>query len=197
MDDDSLHSLLARGGLSGAQRDRILGEVLRAHARPRPTRTPWLVAACALLPAAAVIVLLAWRRPTPEPSAAEYLAPKGGKAGVVLDASCPGRPAGECRVGDRLIFAVGGMKAPAYVAAYADCEARERVWYFPDATGNAPRVAAADEHRVLDRAARIGPEHGVGRCTLHLSLFDRPPERRTALSAAAAASATIPLTILP
>ena len=199
MDDESLQSLLARGGLSGAQRDRILERVLAQRATPKPSRKRWLIAASVALPLAAGVALMVVARSGADSRGEGYIAPKGGSGGASLEARCPGRAPNECRAGDRLIFEVGGTRAPAYFAGYAVCGAGERIWYFPDAAGASPLVVAGDEHRVLTSAARIGPEHGAGRCTLHLSLHARPVDREALASGAAhpATSVTQTLTILP
>jgi hypothetical protein len=91
-----------------------------------------------------------------------------GAPGPVLLASCPGRRSGECRVGDKLIFEIEGAKEQGFFAAYAECAGRERIWYFPTASDTLPEIDPSQARNVVSQAARIGTEHGVGRCELHL-----------------------------
>src|SRR5688572_13823291 len=98
MDDDSLHSLLARGRLSGAQRERILERVLDEHATPRRAARRWVVAASIALPAAALVALaIGLREPAGDQARSGPLVPKGAPSGAVLGASCRNRPPGVCR----------------------------------------------------------------------------------------------------
>src|SRR5688500_5279708 len=121
VDDESLHMLLARGRLSGPQRDRILEHVLDAQARPRRRFGPWTVGLAAALPVAAVVAL-ALRGPLEAPKApsGEWLVPKGDVAEPLLVANCPGRASGECRTGDRLVFEVENTGPGGFFAAYAE-----------------------------------------------------------------------------
>lgn len=170
--------MLAGGRLSGQQRERIL-ERLPDAARDR--RRNWVVAVTALVPLAAAITLLV--RPQHSKTTAESatvgmasgLRPKGGDA-PMLAARCEGRATGKCRVGDRLIFEVDGLTRPSSFGAYADCDGRERIWYFPTADGAEPELTPADRS-VVNQAARVGQEHGVGACQLHLFLLQKPTSR--------------------
>jgi hypothetical protein len=175
VDDDSLHSLLAGGKLSGAQRERVLAGALRES-----QRRSWRVAgALALaLPAAAAAVFFLRGGPNESDGVRSQgaFAAKG-DATPLLGARCPDRTAGECRWGDRLIFEEEGTKQPGFFAAYADCPSRERIWYFPTATGAMPRVVPTAGPWISEQAARIGPEHGEGRCTLSLFLLPEPLSR--------------------
>jgi hypothetical protein len=132
----------------------------------------------------------------PEPG---WLVPKGERPGANLEAACPNRAPGECRRGDRLVFSADGVKKDGLFAAYAECGSRERIWYFPTADGTLPTLRATAGHTVVDQAARIGDEHGVGPCKLHLFLLEQREDRATLLSGGAhgTGSAVIPLTILP
>jgi hypothetical protein len=198
-DDDSLQSLLAGGRLSGAQRDAILDRVLDEHAQAAPKRRLWVVGAAVVLPAAALIALAIGFGGSggSEDDGSGYLAPKGNDAGALVAARCPDRPSGQCRRGDRLIFEVEGAKG-GFFAAYAECSG-ERVWYFPTEDGKLPSVPLGSESAVLPQAARVGPEHGSGDCTLHLFVLDAPSDRASLLSGAArvSSSTTTRLTIEP
>lgn len=192
LDDDSLHTLLSRGRLSGAQRDRIFEHVAREHAASR--RVPWAVVA--ILPVAAAIALAAgvWWKQDGDPSL--RLVPKGTGTGALAGARCPDREAGRCRIGDRLIFEVDGAAQGGFFAGYAECAAGERIWYFPTKDGALPAVAAAEGHAVLGQAARIGQEHGVGRCLLHLFVLEAPLGRAELASGKVPSSAIVPLEIV-
>jgi hypothetical protein len=195
MDEDSLHALLAGGRLSGPQRDRILENVLDQHARPRATRRI-LFGVAAALPVAALIALAVrpspeqrevapgnWLVPkAPETASGDWLVPKGEPGAALVEAQCPGRPTGECRRGDRLIFQVDGAARGGHFAAYADCAGRERIWYFPSETGTLPTVPIGAVHFVVPQAARVGDDHGDGRCTLHLFLLEKPADRSSIAS---------------
>ena len=197
MDDDSLHALLARGRLSGAQRERAFEGALRQSRRG--TRTRWAVlAGAALLPLAAAAALLLRTPPTGDPATSSALVAKGAD-GPVLRATCAGRPSGECRPLDRLIFEVEGAKAPGFFAAYADCASGERIWYFPTAGGELPAYAGNGARTVIDKAARIGPEHGMGACKLHLFALERPLPRSSLVAGdvAGAFSANLNVEVRP
>ncbi|HEX6767579.1 MAG TPA: hypothetical protein VF103_18900 [Polyangiaceae bacterium] len=201
MDDDSLHTLLSEGRLSGAQRDRILERVLDEHASPRRRPRTWVLVAGVALPAAAILALVVgMHRRAPEGDAgAGWLVPKGERSGAHLEASCPNRAPGQCRKGDRLVFSVDGAKRDAFFAAYAECGSNERIWYFPTSDGNLPRVPATTGHVIVDQAARVGEEHGLGRCKIHLFLLGRPENRAALLSGESSTlgNAVVPLTIAP
>lgn len=192
MDDDSLHSLLAKGRLSGSQRDRILDRVLDEHARrERPARR-WLMAAGITLPIAAAVLLAIGPKSGPrEPGRGEgWLVAKGEASGALLEAHCENRATGTCKAGDRLIFSVDGAKGGGFFAGYAVCASSERIWYFPTADGALPSVPAGTGHFIVDQAARIGPEHRAGRCTLHLFLLERQADRDSLLAGTVPATKT-------
>lgn len=194
-DDDSLHSLLSGGRLSGPQRDRILERVLAEHARPRRR---WVVALAAALPAAAIALVMLGKSSVSPVKEREWLVPKGASSSPLLTANCRGREPGTCRRGDRLIFEVDGATRQGFFAAYAQCGSSERLWYFPSETGSVPTVPAGG-HFVLPQVARIGDEHREGRCTLHLFLLEASVDRATLTSGNVrpAAINSIPLTIEP
>jgi hypothetical protein len=198
MDDDSLHVLLSRGRLSGPQRDRIFENAFGAARSVRRFRRPALALA-ALLPVAAGLAL--FLRSAPERGEARptgWLAAKGSVREPEFGARCPERAPGTCRVGDRLIFELDGANSGGFFAAYADCEARERIWYFPARGATMAAVPATEGHTVFEQAARIGKEHGVGRCVVHLFLLDRPVDRSVLPSEAhEGVTAAVPIVITP
>jgi hypothetical protein len=197
-DDDSLHSLLAQGGLSGTQRDRILDNVLDARAKPRRSKRLITIGLGALLPVAA-LVALGISRGGGDSEDEGWLVPKGVGSGAVLEARCPKRKAGECHVGDRLIFEANGVKDGGLFAGYAECGSRPRVWYFPSPDGELPALAARPGLVVVPQAARIGAEHGVGACSIHLFLLEGRASREQLLSGTIEprARAVVPITISP
>ena len=198
MDDDSLHVLLAQGRLSGPQRDRIFENAFGANQSIRRFRRPALALGALLPIAAGVAFFLASAPEGGETGPSRWLAAKGLVGEPELGARCPERAPGTCRVGDRLIFEIDGAKGGGFFAAYADCEARERIWYFPAQDGTMAAVPAAEGYSVLDRAARIGEEHGVGHCVVHLFLLDHPVDR-TALPSEVGDGVTVavPIVITP
>jgi hypothetical protein len=199
LDDDSLHALLARGRLSGARRDRILERVVSETSGNRRGWRRAAVLGGVLLPVAAVIAVAIgtpWKARRGEADSG-WLVPKGEPAGAMPGARCPDREPGQCRIGDRLIFEVDGATKGGFFAGYADCASGERVWYFPAKGQEAPALPAAAGHSVLRQAARIGEEHGVGRCLLHLFVLEHPVDRETLASGkvSGAASRVFPIDI--
>jgi hypothetical protein len=197
IDDDSLETLLANGRLSGAQRDRILERILDEHARKRPGWRTWATAAGAALPLAALVALLLRPDSRGGEKDGSWVAPKGEARGPLVEASCPGRPAGHCHPGDRLLFSVDGAIKGGFFAGFAECEGRERIWYFPTVNGDLPFLPARTGHSVVNQAARIGDEHGIGACKLHLFVLEARESKERLLSGAvrAEASAVIPITV--
>lgn len=181
LDDDSLHSLLARGRLSGAQRERALEAALQQARGGRGWARRVVGSGLALAAAAAVAVWIVGGTSPGEGSQAPTLVAKGSDA-PLLTASCMGRPAGECHSGDRLIFEIEGARARGFFAAYAECASGERIWYFPTATGSLPEIVPNSARTIIGQAARIGSEHGVGRCELTLFALGQPSSREELLA---------------
>jgi hypothetical protein len=198
MDDDSLHVLLAEGRLSGPQRDRIFERAFSANQGVRRFGRALLVLG-ALLPVAAAVLLFVGSAPDRRgASHGRWLAGKGLVGQPELGARCPEREPGTCRTGDRLIFEIDGATNGGFFAAYADCEGRERIWYFPARGATMTAVPAIEGHSVLERAARIGEEHGIGRCEVHLFLLDRPVDRSALMSEASdGVTVAVPIIITP
>ena len=175
-----LDYLLARGRLSGAEKERVLAAVLdRTEAEPVPKLMaavigvgrfvhPWrwaLATATVLLLAAPSVWLLR------QGAVEDALRVKGtSAAGPVLEAGCTGG----CRLGSVLLFRVQGAEHRTFLAAFAVGPSGEKVWYFPAEGGEMPEVAAKAAPQVLPRGARLGPEHVAGTYALHLLLL---PER--------------------
>jgi hypothetical protein len=130
-------------------------------------------------------------------SSAEFR-PKGRQAEPWLGARCLEREPGVCHINDKLVFEVAGAKKGEHVAAYAECEGRERIWYFPTRDGWMPAGSSAESVHVIDQAARVGPEHGTGRCTVHLRLTERLVDRSALITGQepSVLSVVVPLTIV-
>ena len=188
-DDSALRFLLAGGRLAGADHDRILGRIRRAAA-PRRRLGWWLAGFGAALSAAtAVLVLGVGLRHAAPGGDAGALTAKGLGGGAGVEARCPGRPRGSCRVGDKLIFEVEGAPDGGLLAAYAESGSGERIWYFPTREGRLAQVPASAGTCVVGEAARIGDEHAAGRYTLHLYVLDRAVDRATLVAGKAHARA--------
>jgi hypothetical protein len=176
-DDSAIRFLLAGGRLAGADHDRILRRIRRAAA-PRRRLGWWFAGFGATLSAAAAALVLGvgLRHRARDEGA---LTAKGAAGGAVLEARCPGRPRGSCRIGDKLIFEVQGAANGGLFAAYAESASGERIWYFPTRDGHLAQLPATAGTSVVGEAARIGEEHAAGRYTLHLYVLDGPVDRAT------------------
>jgi hypothetical protein len=192
-DDRPIQLLLSRGRLSGAERDRILDEVLDARAERRQRRLGWLAAALVPVAVGAAAIVLVARRP-PDGATA-----KGSTAAPILAAGCAGRAPGRCARGDRLVFEVDGATHGGLLAAYAQAASGERVWYFPTAAGHFADVPPSPGRAVVGEGVRLGAEHAPGNYTLHLFVLERPADREALAAgrARALASASLPLEIAP
>jgi hypothetical protein len=166
---DDLDRLLARGRLSGPQRDRVLEKVLAKTTRPRGLRLKHVALAAPLAAVAAVLILVGLR----PPEHAEFSVK--GRGGSMVEASCSNGPLSACPVGSTLVFRFDGLSAPAHVQAYATPSSPsegERVWYFPTSTVPAPQLSAKAPSELLQKAVVIGPEHSATayRITIVLSV---------------------------
>ena len=185
-DDQELDHLLAKGRLSGAEKERILDNVLAAHARPsfwrrlvQPSGPVFRVLVGSAAALALIVVLLP--RPTGNPSGFQA---KGDDASTTafVEAAC----AGPCRSGSTLVFRVSGLQVPAYLAAWAEPVGESRIWYFPGDDSELPRVEPTISPSMLPRGVKLGVEHPPGSLTLHLVLVRRTMSRQTLLAVDAA-----------
>ena len=173
--DRDLDLLLARGKMSGAARERVLENVLRG-ARPRGLRVVVWAPGLAMIAAAAAIIV--WVRP-----ADDGFRSKGstGGAAVGLDVVCLEGP---CRERGTLVFRVDDVPESAHLAAYATREGDPsmRIWYFPEADGWEPTLAAQPGSQVVPRAITLGPEHKPGRYVVRVVVGRHPLTREAALN---------------
>jgi hypothetical protein len=168
-----LDRLLARGRTARPEREAILDEVLRATAPRRRRGLGWWAARLALPMAAAaallVVVPSVWRRSTPEGDGAFRAKGRDG-GGPVVEAGC----GGGCARGATLVFRVGRLDTPAWLAAWAVTADGERVWYFPSIDKELPRLPPSNEPQVVPRGVRLA---GEGRLVVHTLLLRRPLDR--------------------
>jgi hypothetical protein len=207
--DRSIQFLLADGHLSGDEHDRILARVMGPHdggpGRTRKRRWSFALGAVLVPVAAAVALVIGLRRHDTQD---QWVVAKGkpsGEGQAVLQARCPGRAAGICVVGDRLMFEVDGASQGGLLAAFAEgpettAGRGQKIWYFPTREGKLAPVIAREGHVVVAEAAHIGEEHEPGRYTMHLFLL-RPTDRTVSREKLAAgqveamSEATLPLEV--
>jgi hypothetical protein len=177
-DDDEIDQLLARGRLSGPQRERIFD---RLYESVRPAgmgvRSRLLFIATPLAVAAAIVLVLRSSSVT-----APSFTAKGHRASRV-EVVCSGGPLSACPRGSHLFFRFDAGASPAFVQAYAEPinPNRERVWYFPTAATPAPRIESAADGGVLEKAIVLGPEHANGRYQVRIMLSATPMSREDVL----------------
>jgi hypothetical protein len=173
-DDDELDRLLARGRLSGRQRDNVLDGAVRAAA---PRRRGWRQLLAVLLPAtAAALLLLLWPR--------QAFTPKGAPASTLLEVTCVDGARDRCRAGETLLFHVGGANQGGVLTAWAEpAGGGEAIWYFPPSDDRPLTVAATPAMQTLGRGVRLGPEQPPGAYVVHLVLTARPLTRAEARDA--------------
>jgi hypothetical protein len=111
-DDNELDRLLARGGLGGARRERVLDRLLADRRRARRRRR-WLLVAPPLLAAAAALVL--YLRP-----AGDGFHSRGDGGGPLVDVGCRDGAADRCPSGGTLVFRVDGAARGGYLVAWAE-----------------------------------------------------------------------------
>jgi hypothetical protein len=175
-----LDRLLARGALSGREREDVLARVLERTARPaaRARVRPLIfgVAGLAVCAAAAVAVAAAW----PRRDTGAFASRGAQDQGIHVEIACSGARLSACPVGSHLVFSASGA-APGYLAAWAEPVAGgERIWYF-SAERDAPSILPTATAAPLDRAVEIGPEHAIGKYFVHIVVGAHPLSREQAL----------------
>ncbi len=179
-----LDGLLARGGLSGAARERVLESVLQT-AKPRRSwlmqGVRWGALPAALLVASALVL---------NPRAAENarFRAKGevlGKTVAQFELVCGARGATgtHCSTSDTLYFSANRISSEPFLSAYADPEGGgERLWFFPSTGQPSLELRASSAHQAASRAI---PLRGIpaGRYRVTLLLSAAPLSRAQALAA--------------
>ncbi len=171
---DDLDGLLARGRLSGPQRDRILERVLEKTDSSRRFRLKHVLLAAPLVAAAAALILVVPKLR----DRAEFSAK--GRGGSLVEATCSEGPLSACPIGSTLFFRFDGLSEPAYVQAFATPSSPgegERVWYFPTSSVPAPRLAANAASELLQKAVVVGPEHSANAYQITVVLSAQPLTR--------------------
>jgi hypothetical protein len=171
-----LDFFLSRGGLSGPEKERILGRVLDGIAPARPWwRRWWLGAGLGTLAAGAAGLVLALRSGAlPERSGLTPRGEQNAQPALDLEVACSEGPLGACPQGSTLLFVLRGSVPDGFLGAYAEpAGGGERIWYF-SSEGEAPRVTAASGTQPQARGVRLGPEHAPGSYVLRVFLARRP-----------------------
>jgi hypothetical protein len=188
--DSEIHQLLARGGLGGPARDRILARILDRTGRPR--RRTWVTAAAVGVACAAAFAL--WIRRSP--GAGGFTA-KGVAGRPSLDLACVNARIDACPVGGTLVFAAIGTATAGYIGAWAEpaTPGPEVIWYFSAENDGAPVDTTLPLAR---RAIRVGPEHRPGSYVVHVLLSTVPLPHAALLAGSdpsITARASFPLTV--
>jgi hypothetical protein len=75
------------------------------------------------------------------------------------------------------MFSVNTAVASGFLGAYAERlgdSSHERIWYFPTATSEAPRVSPGEGTVILTEGVRVGPEHRPGDYRVTVWLSEQP-----------------------
>jgi hypothetical protein len=194
--DDEIDRLLARGGLAGGQRERILGEVLTRtatvpRAGQRQRRWVW-GGGIGMAVAAGMAAIFFWPRAMDHP-AGEFRA-KGSAEAPRIEMSCLEARVSACPRGSLIAFSIEGLaqnpsaaspanggppRSAGFVTAFADPEPPgERIWYLT----NEPLLGLVpgrdDAARIVSKAIRIGDEHVAGSYRVRAMLTSRPLTRQ-------------------
>jgi hypothetical protein len=85
-----------------------------------------------------------------------------------------------CRSDDTLMFQLNTAVVSGYLGAYAERigdPSAQRIWYFPSAAGESPRVAPGDRTIVLPDGIALGREHRAGQYRVTVWISSRPLAR--------------------
>ena len=185
-----LDRLLAGGGMSGPALDRALEGALE-RASPRLRRSRWARSAWWFAPVGAAL-LGVWLVRLPSGDGA--FRSKGGVTPLTpqVELVC-GDHTGkdlQCAHDALLYFRVSGTSDAAYLSAYAEDAAGERVWFFPTASTRSVHLASGPEPRLAPRSVQLA---GVpaGRYRVSVSVSPRPLDRQEAAQAPPVLSATV------
>jgi hypothetical protein len=197
---DDIDILLSRGGLSGAERERVLDAVLDRldPARPRLRRAA-VIAVTVVALAAGVVAYLANSRPRHSAFASRGR----DRSAAQIEMVCLPGSLGACPRGSRLLFRPWGLgqERSRYLSAYAEPEGRgERIWYF-SADEESPKMGSSPTSaEPIDRVVVLGQEHAVGEYAVHIVVSDHPLPRADVLHPppdAVVFSETVRLHVIP
>lgn len=168
--------------MSGAARERVLANLEKKQPRRRGVLAATAVGMATFAAAAAALVVM---RPdqgfTAKGSAIETETSSPHATIVCLESV--EREKGPCHVGDTLLFQLDGASPAGFFAAYASpvSSPESRVWYFPEANGAWPSIAADVDRQTLPRGIRLGSEHSPGRYVVHVLVARRPLDKEAAI----------------
>jgi hypothetical protein len=176
---DQLDVLLGRGDTAGPGREQVLAAALeraRIGSRQRDLRTLFL----GLVPAfvGAGVVLLAIRT---QPDSAFTARGAALARTPQLQVACSATQSERCPRGARLLFRVADVSQAGYLAAYAENERGERIWFLPQPGQPMAAVPAQAGTQVLAQAAQLTDAVPTGRYQVHLLLSRTPLERERVL----------------
>ena len=183
--DDEVDYLLSRGELSGEKHAQILQNVVAASAaRPVPVRRRWWAwsGGTGLALAAGAAAVLLWPRVQPPPN--DFRTKGALPEEALIGMSCLGSRLKASPRGSLVAFSLDGateaeVGVGGFVSAYADpVSGGERIWYLT----NEPVVAGE-----INKAARVGAEHAVGRYRVQAMLTTHALPRDELVDVAAAA----------
>jgi hypothetical protein len=173
--DDDLDLLLAGGHLSGAQYDSVEERVMSSVA-PRPRRLlrwlPLAAAACCVLGASTLVV---------NEKDSGFRSKGSAMSQGLIALGCGREVSRVCRPDSTLMFTVNAAVVSGHFGGYATpvgMPSSARIWYFPNASGEAPFVSSGTGTVVLPNGIRIGPEHQSGRYQVTVWLSSRPLSRK-------------------
>jgi hypothetical protein len=178
---DDIDILLSKGGLSGAERERVLDAVLDRVNPGRPRlRRAVVIAVTVVALAAGVVAYLANSRPRHS-----AFASRGhDQSAAHIEVVCLSGSLDACPRGSRLLFRPWGFgqARAGYLSAYAEPETRgERIWYF-SADQESPKVGSSPTSaEPMDRVIVLGQEHAAGAYAVHIVVSDRPLPRAEVL----------------
>ena len=196
--DSELDALLARGRLSGAEREAVLKQVLRGTTTKQTWhhRSYWLMAGLGI--AAGAALFFGVGRPRGDGESDGFRA-KGGVSAPHLTLVCRDGLLTACPHDSKLLFRADGLSGSWFLSAFADNIASgERAWFAPSESGEATKVAVQPGDALLDRSVELGALP-PGTYRVHARLSHEPLSRADALSALpeGPALAESLLTVLP
>jgi hypothetical protein len=197
---EKLEHLLARGRLSGGERERIFERALSTVAPPRSTWRRFGFVAWA--PALAVLCAVAWfglRR------SGDGFRARGGGIGPLIELGCADGASDRCSRGATLVLRVAGATEGGYLVAWAepiagDGGARDKIWFLPTRYAAAAKLQASVAPQLVPDGFQIGPAQPPGRYVVHARLLRAPADQHDAplaLGSDVLAERVFPLEVTP